>query len=168
MSLTTIYSWFVALPATILHPLRTGLALVVRLWVGWQFLQSGWLKLNSWETTLFLFQEEYHVPFVSSKFAAVAGTGGELLFPILLGLGLFGRLSAVGLSAVNIMAVYAYAHVLFGEGFEAALGQHVLWGFMLLVIVIYGPGKASLDEWLSRKFMKTEARAPAKFHAAHT
>ena len=70
---------------------------------------------------------------------------GELVFPVLLWLGLFGRLAALGLSAVNAMAVIAYAHVLFADGFEAALGQHYLWGFMLLVLAVYGPGGLSFD-----------------------
>ena len=166
MGLMTIYFWLIALPSKILNHLQAGLALGVRLWVGWQFMQAGWLKLNSWETTLFLFKEEYHVPLVSSKIAAIAGTGGELLFPVLLTLGLFTRLSALGLTAVNVMAVYAYAHVLLSEGFEAALGQHVLWGFMLLVIVVYGPGKASLDQLLSRTVKTTKQPVPERAHAA--
>ena len=140
-----IYTWLVTMPSDFLNRLQSGLILGVRWWIAWQFLKSGWLKLNSWDTTLFLFKEEYHVPVVPPEFAAVAGTGGELIFPVLLIVGLFGRLSAVGLSAVNAMAVYAYAHVLLSEGFEAALGQHILWGFMLLVVVVYGPGKVSLD-----------------------
>ena len=48
------------------------------------------------------------------------------------------------------MAVVSYAHVLLSEGFEAALAQHVLWGFMLIVIATYGPGKVSLDYLLVR------------------
>ena len=65
--------------------------------------------------------------------------------------GLFGRLSALGLFAVNAMAVISYRHVLLTEGFEAALGQHVLWGFMLLTLAIYGPGKWSADYLLRRR-----------------
>ncbi len=145
MSWQKLYALLVTIPSNNLIRLQSGLALGVRWWIAWQFLKSGWLKINSWDTTLFLFKEEYRVPFASPEFAAIAGTGGELIFPLLLIVGLFGRLSAIGLSAVNAMAVYAYAHVLLSEGFEAALGQHFLWGFMLLVIVVYGPGKVSLD-----------------------
>jgi hypothetical protein len=39
------------------------------------------------------------------------------------------------------MAVISYANVLLAEGYEAALGQHVLWGSLLLFLIIYGPGK---------------------------
>jgi putative oxidoreductase len=49
------------------------------------------------------------------------------------------------------MAVVAYAHVLFDEGFEAALGQHYLWGMMLLVVLVFGPGRWSLDAWLEHR-----------------
>jgi putative oxidoreductase len=55
------------------------------------------------------------------------------------------RLGALGLSAVNLLAVISYWHVLGGEGFEAALAQHVLWGYMLAVIVVFGGGAVSLD-----------------------
>ena len=74
---------------------------------------------------------------------------GELFFPVLLIRGLLSRMSAPGLFAVNAVAVMSYAHVLYREGFEAAIGQHDLWGFMLLVLAIYGPGGWSVDCWLA-------------------
>ena len=111
---------------------------------------SGYLKVATWENTLFLFENEYRVPLLPSHVAALVGTTGELVFPVLLILGIAGRLSAIGLFAVNAMAVVSYAHVLLSEGFEAALAQHVLWGFMLIVIATYGPGKVSLDYLLAR------------------
>ena len=128
--------------------LGTPFAFVTRLYVSWQFLKSGYLKISSWDVTLDLFREEYRVPLLPPELAAVVGTFGELAFPILLILGLFGRLSAVGLFAVNVMAVVSYAHVLYSEGFEAAVGQHYLWGFMLAMLAIYGPGAWSLDRLL--------------------
>jgi putative oxidoreductase len=83
--------------------------------------------------------------------AAIAGTAGELVFPVLLMLGLLGRYAAAGLFAVNIVAVVSYSHVLLTEGFEAALGQHYLWGFMLLVLVVFGSGRWALDSAGARK-----------------
>jgi len=137
----------IVLPGRLLDPMQDAFALVVRLWVGLDFFRSGWLKITSWENTLFLFREEYHVPLLPPNLAAIAGTTGELVFPILIWLGLFGRLSALGMSAVNVMAVLAYAHVLLAEGFEAALAQHILWGFALVVLALYGPGRISVD-WI--------------------
>jgi putative oxidoreductase len=129
--------------------LESPLLLAIRWFVAWQFLKSGWLKISDWETTLYLFQDEYHVPLLPPALAAVAGTAGELVFPTLLVVGLLGRYAAVGLSAVNVLAVISYAHVLLSEGFEAALGQHYLWGSLLLVVAVFGPGRWSLDALLA-------------------
>jgi len=130
--------------------LQPGYALIARLYVSWQFLKSGYLKITTWDSTLYLFENEYHTPLLSPHVAAVAGTFGELFFPTLLVVGLGSRLSALGLFAVNAMAVVSYSQVLLAEGSEAALGQHVLWGTLLLFLMIYGPGKLSLDYVLHR------------------
>jgi len=131
-----------------LDHLRSILLLGTRLWVSWQFLKSGWLKLNTWDVTLELFRSEYQVPLLPPTAAAMVGTFGELFFPLLLVLGLFTRLGALGLFAVNLMAVVSYWHVLGGDGFEAALGQHVLWGYMIAVIAVVGSGAISVDAQL--------------------
>lgn len=145
MSIMTLYTRVLDHLARLSRVLESPFALVLRTFVGWQFIKSGWLKFTSWDNTLYLFTEEYHVPLLPPELAAVAGTGGELIFGALVALGLAGRLSALGLSLVNIMAVVSYAHVLLAPGYEAALGMHELWGLMLAVIVIYGPGGLSLD-----------------------
>jgi putative oxidoreductase len=150
MSIAKLHHVAVELPGRLLGNLESLLLLGTRLWVSWEFLKSGWLKITSWQNTVFLFQNEYQVPVLSPYAAAVAGTAGELVFPALLIVGLAGRLSAAGLFAVNVMAVVSYAHVLLTEGFEAAAGQHYLWGFALLVLAVFGPGRASLDHWFAR------------------
>jgi putative oxidoreductase len=133
-----------------LDSLRPWLLLGTRLWVSWQFLKSGWLKLKSWDVTVELFTSEYQVPLLPPTLAAICGTAGEIVFPILLVLGLFTRMGALGLFAVNGLAVISYWHVLGGDGFEAALAQHVLWGYMLAVIVVCGGGALTVDEKLER------------------
>src|SRR5262245_53568877 len=94
-----------ALSARALNALQPLVALGTRLWIADVFLRSGWLKVTSWDSTLSLFESEYRVPLLPSHVAAVAGTFGELLFPVLLVLGLAGRIGAVGLFCVNVMAV---------------------------------------------------------------
>jgi putative oxidoreductase len=133
-----------------LDALQPLVALGTRLWVSWQFLKAGLLKVQDWDTTLYLFRDEYRVPLLSAEAAAVAGTVGEIVFPVLLALGLLGRVGAIGLFLVNALAVVAYAHVLLQEGFEAAVAQHYLWGFMLLVLAVYGNGPLALDRLLGR------------------
>jgi putative oxidoreductase len=145
MSPAKFHNLLVEIPGRVLGNFESLLLLATRLWVSWEFLKSGWLKITSWQSTVFLFQNEYHVPVLPPYLAAVAGTAGELVFPALLIVGFAGRLSAAGLFAVNAMAVISYAHVLLTEGFEAAVGQHYLWGFALLVLAVFGPGRVSLD-----------------------
>jgi putative oxidoreductase len=131
--------------------LRPLLLAGTRIFVSWQFLKAGWLKLTNWDVTLELFRSEYQVPILSPGVAAVFGTFGELFFPVLLILGLFTRLGALGLFAVNLMAVVSYWHVLGSDGYEAALAQHVLWGYMLAVIALVGAGGISLDRLLEKR-----------------
>jgi putative oxidoreductase len=131
--------------AAVLEPVQSLFLAALRVHISWQFLKSGWLKLTDWETTRFLFEEEYRVPLLAPSAAAVLGTAGEIVFPVLLIVGLATRYAALGLSVVNVIAVSAYAHVLTSEGFEAALGQHHLWGLMLLTVLVFGPGRLSVD-----------------------
>jgi len=152
MKINAVVGSLLGLLDRILDAFQPLVALGARCWVSWQFLKSGWLKLSDWDQTLYLFQDEYHTPLLSPELAAVVGTFGELVFPVLLILGLFGRAAALGLFAVNLMAVVSYAHVLLQPGFEAALGQHYLWGFMLLVLAVYGPGRLSLDHWFGARW----------------
>ena len=124
--------------------------------------------MTAWDQTLSLFRDEYHVPLLPPELAAYVGASGELFFPALLFLGFFGRFGALGASAVNVMAVISYANVLLAAGSEAALAQHVLWGFMLAVLLVFGSGKISLDtllEWRSRVRSRSEVGVAAP--AAH-
>jgi putative oxidoreductase len=160
----TGFEWLLApnqFAARVLDVLQPLLALATRLHVGWVFFKAGLHKIGDWEQTIALFEHEYRTPLLSPTAAACLGAVGELTFPVLLWLGLFGRLSALGLSVVNAVAVISYAHVLLADGFEAAIGQHTLWGFMLLMLAIYGPGQLSLDYLLGRQVLRTSSRQAA-------
>ena len=126
----------------------TLLNLFLRCYVSWQFLKSGWLKLQNWPGTLELFRSEYHVPLLKPELAAVMGAGGELLFPILLILGLFSRPAALGLFMVNAMAVISYPQLWEFEC-PAAINDHFYWGIMLITVFVYGPGRLAADHLLS-------------------
>ncbi len=125
----------------------TGFGLVLRIFVAWQFLKSGIVKVSNWDGTLSLFREEYSVPLIPPEIAAVMGAGGELVFSTLLILGLFSRPVALGLFAVNVMAVISYPQLLTLEC-PAAINDHFYWGICLLVLIVIGPGKIALDQWL--------------------
>jgi putative oxidoreductase len=117
--------------------------LAARWYVAAVFFRSGLTKLHDWSTTLALFADEYHVPFLSPTVAAFLGTGGELGLSVLLVAGLFGRFAAAGLSVINIVALISLMEVP-----DAALMGHVFWASLLGLLVLWGPGALSLDYWL--------------------
>lgn len=112
--------------AELLTVLQTLALLASRFYVGWVFFAAGLTKINDWETTLWLFEEDYSVPFLPFELAAVLGNGGELILPILLFIGLATRFSALGLRIVNIVAVLSLKDIE-----PAAFTPHVLWGTLL-------------------------------------
>lgn len=128
------------------------IGLVLRVYVGWQFLKAGWVKINDWQGTLSLFTDEYTVLVLSPELAAYMGAGGELVFPVLLIIGFFSRPAALGLFFVNLMAVISYP-ALFTFECPAAINDHKYWGLLLLVLVFFGPGKLTLDNLLKKPAM---------------
>src|SRR5688572_16950847 len=134
------------------------LDLAIRLYVANVFFRSGLLKIGNWDGTLYLFENEYRVPFLPAEAAAWLGTFAELFFPPLLALGLATRFAALSLSAFNVMAVISFWHVLSTN--QAALMSHFYWGLLLAVTLCHGPGKLSLDHWIWRRIYVAQA-APA-------
>jgi putative oxidoreductase len=121
--------------------------LVIRLWVAHVFWSSGLTKVQSLETTIQLFRYEYSVPLLPPEFAAYLATFSELSFSVLLAVGLAGRFSALALFILNVIAVISYPAL---EPF--AVAQHQLWGLLLLVPLLHGPGKLSLDHLIARRY----------------
>lgn len=128
-----------------LAALQSALLLSARLYVSWIFFVSGLTKIKDWDSTLYLFQEEYHVPLLPPDLAAYFGTGSELLFPLLLSFGLFGKFGAVGLFIVNFVAVQSLSDIA-----PAAFTLHVLWGGLLVALAAFGTGMLSADTLLKR------------------
>lgn len=130
-----------AMQRALIH-LQAPATLAARIFVGMAFFRSGLTKIADWDTTLALFTDEYHVPFLPTEVAAMAGTFGELFFPVLLIMGLLGRFSALSLSVINIVAVVSLQDIA-----PAALQQHQFWGALLVGVLLWGPGKWSADAW---------------------
>jgi len=139
VSLARLYAGFAHL-ADRLQPLA---ALAMRLYVAKVFFVSGLLKAQRWDSTLALFENEYHVPLLPPTTAAWVGTACELALPLLLASGLGTRATALALFAFNIVAATSYPDLS-----PAGLKDHVLWGTLLLVVAVYGPGRFALDRWL--------------------
>ena len=124
--------------------------LAARLYVARIFIQSGLVKISDWSATLALFHDEYKVPLLPPDLAAWVGAFGELAFPVLIVLGLMGRLGAAGLFMVNLMAVISYPQ-LWGFDCPAGIHMHFVWGAILLALTIFGLGGLSLDAWILRR-----------------
>jgi len=145
MSLLTRLAHTCAPVIRMLNWLQPVFALGVRLYVANVFFKSGLTKFASMDTTIQLFTYEYQVPLLSPTVAAYLGTGAELILPVLLALGLGGRLAAAALFAFNIVAVISYP-----ELNEVGVMQHQYWGVLLLIPLLYGPGKLSIDCFIKR------------------
>ncbi len=120
--------------------------LALRLYVGYVFFRSGLLKVGTWNSTLFLFENEFEVPLLPPELAAYVGTAAELTLPVFLVLGLGTRFFALGLFVFNAVAVISYPGLS-----EAGLKDHILWGSLMLVTLFHGPGRWSVDQWLSAR-----------------
>jgi putative oxidoreductase len=128
-----------------LESLQPVAQLAARIYIAQIFFISGINKLRDWDSTLFLFTEEFHVPLLTPVLAAYLGTAGEIILPFLLILGLAGRVAAMGLFIVNMVAVISLADIA-----PAALQQHIFWGSLLLGLILWGSGRCSADYWLQR------------------
>lgn len=143
MKLTTPYAFVVKLLEEYLQPL---LNISGRTYVAWAFFASGLTKIRDWDSTLMLFEYEYAVPLLNFEFAAILATFGELVFPILLIVGLASRFSALALSIINYVAVISLEDIA-----PAALNGHIIWGLILLYVVVNGGQKLAIDRWVKRE-----------------
>jgi putative oxidoreductase len=120
----------------------------VRLYVAAVFFKSGLIKISSWDSTLALFDNEYSVPLLPSAVAAVLGTTVELVFPVLLVFGLGARAAAAVLFVFNLVAVISYPDLS-----AAGLRDHQTWALLLLIPLLHGPGRLSIDHLVRRRLL---------------
>lgn len=120
------------------------LVLVARIAIAAIFFMSGRTKVSDVLTitpsTYELFRTEYALPLISPELAAHLSTYSEHLFPLLLVLGLFTRLSALALLGMTfVIEVFVYPD---------AWPTHLSWAGLLLIIIARGAGALSLDRRL--------------------
>ena len=132
-------SWLERLPLSILQ-------LAMRIAVGAVFFNSGLLKIRSWEFAVKLFEDEYKVPLLDPALAARLAAFNELVFPVLLFVGLATRLATLPLlGMVAIIEIFVYPQ---------AWTEHLLWASILLFLLTRGPGSLSLDHLIERQLTK--------------
>jgi putative oxidoreductase len=106
---------------------------------------DGFLQLNDVAVLLFTSEFKLHLPggpysFPAPEVMAFLVACAEILFPILLVLGLATRVAACALLLMTLVVELTVP-----DGWPV----HVTWAAMALGIMAWGPGRLSLDYWLS-------------------
>lgn len=120
--------------------------LALRLFIAYEFLEAGlekWYGQN-WFADI---QQSFPFPFnlLSANFNWVLVTSAELLAPLLLMLGLFGRIGALILA---VLTVVAWATVHSGNGYNVCNNGYkiaLVYLLILLPLLLQGMGRWSLD-----------------------
>jgi putative oxidoreductase len=128
-----------------LTQLMLRLALSVPFWKSGILKWNGFLQLN--DTAVYLFSDEFklHLPGGPYDFPAPAAMAflsgcGEIIFPVLLVLGLGTRFAALGLLFMTCIVELTVP-----DGWPI----HITWAAMALAIMAWGPGRLSIDHALS-------------------
>jgi putative oxidoreductase len=130
------------------------LALAVPFWRSGILKWNGFLKLSNTAVTLFTDEFMLHLPggpyhFPAPALVAFLSGTGEILFPVLLVLGLGTRFAALGL-----LFITAVVELTVPDGWPV----HITWAAMALGIMAWGPGRISVDH-LVRRFLQFRKNA---------
>ena len=134
----------IAAPSLVQLVLRV--ALSVPFWRSGMLKWGGFLRLNDTAVTLFSDEFMLHLPggpyhFPAPAVMAFLSGCGEIMFPILLVLGLGTRFAGLGLLFMTVIVELTVP-----DGWPI----HLTWAAMALGIMAYGPGSLSLDHLICR------------------
>ncbi|WP_295524033.1 DoxX family protein [uncultured Pseudacidovorax sp.] len=132
------------------------LALIDRVAIAAIFWQSGRTKVDGWfhinDSAYELFRTEYRLPLLPPELAAQMAATAEHVLPLLLVLGLFTRLSALGLLGMTlVIQLFVY---------PSAWPTHLSWAGLLLYLLVHGGGRWSVDGWLRHQRRHARSNAP--------
>lgn len=113
----------------------------MRLAVGATFFRSGMNKLQSFDTAITLFRDEYRLPLLPPELAAYMGTTVELTAPVLLVFGLLARLGAAALLVMTLTIQF----LVYPENWP----EHLMWASILAYVLSRGAGKLSIDRLIA-------------------
>ena len=138
---------------TLTNSLQSVFLLAVRLYWGWQFAQTGWGKLHRMPQVIEFFSSlGIPAPAANAWFVALL----EFVGGILLAIGLGSRLLAL-MSVGDMLVAYITADREAFLGFfshpdKFAAAAPFVFLVAWLIILIFGPGKISIDALLERRF----------------
>jgi putative oxidoreductase len=133
---------------------QTPFLLFVRLYWGWQLVESGWGKLHNLDKVTEFFTS-LGLPMPGST--AVFISSLEFFGGILLALGLFSRVISLMLT-VNLITAYITADreallSIFSDPDKFMAAAPFTFLFASLLVLIFGPGKIAVDTLLGRWFV---------------
>jgi putative oxidoreductase len=144
-------SWAYENFATIASALRSPMLLAIRLYWGIQFAQTGWGKLQNMERVTGYFAT-LGIPFPHAN--AIFISGLELAGGILLIFGLGSRLTALLLAGdmvvAYVVADQAALRAIFSDPSTFFNASPFTFLFASLLILVLGPGIASIDALIAR------------------
>jgi putative oxidoreductase len=140
--------------------LQSPLLLLVRLYWGWQFAQSGWGRLHHIPQATQFFAS-LHIPFPGVNVVFVSSL--EFVGGILLVLGLASRFISL-LLACDMTVAYLTSdsealHSIFSDPGKFYNADPYTFLFASLLILIFGPGRFALD-WLLRRKLDESVTVP--------
>ena len=142
-----------ALVVKVGNNLQSPLLLVMRLWWGWSFMQTGWAKLTHHGDFVGRFAE-WGIPFPSLN-VWVAGSA-ECFGGLFLMAGFASRLTAIPLSITMIVAYLTADNEalknIFSDTDKFTSATPFLFLLTCLIVLAFGPGAFSVDRLLARKF----------------
>lgn len=102
---------------------------------------GSWLQMS--DTTVFLFREEYGMPY--PEITGLLATYAEHFLPILVVFGLFTRVGAAGLLAMTlVIQFFVYP--------EAWWQTHIIWVALAGILIVRGGGMFSVDRLIGHRF----------------
>jgi putative oxidoreductase len=121
------------------------IALIARAATFSVFIRSGTQKLSDWNSTLLLFQNEYHTPVLPPEIAAYTATTLEIGCSSLILAGLLTRVSTLLLLGMTLtIQLFIYPE---------AWPTHIQWLAFMIVLVLRGPGRVSLDALIGPRLL---------------
>ncbi len=130
----------------------------LRLLLAWEYWEAGVMKFQG-ENWFDGIQEDFPFPFsvVPVDVSWFLATWSELLGAVALVIGLGTRFFSVSLV---ILTIVAWASVHAGNGYNVCDNGYklpLMYLMMFVPLLLSGPGKLSLDHWLSRRFLARRA-----------
>jgi putative oxidoreductase len=141
--------------ATAVSSLQSPFLLAARLYWGWQISQNGWGKLHNLPHVVEFFAS---LGLPAPGATAVFVSTFEFLCGILLALGLFSRIAALGLVIDMSVAFWTADREallsFFSDPSKFYNADPFIFHFVAMLILLFGPGKLALDRVLDKVIRK--------------